>query len=262
MTDTRVLRPVLPLLLLAAGAWGAQQDDPVVKALEAYRRGNCREARPLLEQVLARQPKNEAVKRLLSTCKDAPEPKLATAATVKPRKGAPSAPLAAQQKRQSKRAAERRIAPSKPSMSEAAPPPTPAPPKPVTERDHAGPKYAEAELLIKSKRFKEASVLLVQVVRERPNLVLPRLRLAEIYSANSMFAEAASQYTAIAGLPGAPPDAGLRVAQNLNWGKKLPESAAAYVDYLEVSPSSAEGRLGLANVLFWQNKLPEAAGEY
>src|SRR5690348_2016011 len=50
---------------------GAQNDaehDMVLQSLEFYRHGDCKKAEPLFEQILLRQPKDIATRKLLGNC--------------------------------------------------------------------------------------------------------------------------------------------------------------------------------------------------
>jgi thioredoxin-like negative regulator of GroEL len=223
-----------------------QASDDAIQALELYRRGNCKEARPLLEQILAKQPKNAEIRRLLNNC-SAPDAKrgLALEAARNAARKPQTAPTPVAK------------APKRPPMANA-PPPIPARTRPPTEREVAGERLEQAEQLIKAGRPAEAEKMLRVLVGAKPGLSLPRLRLAEIYSAAKRFTEAAAQYRSLAELPGASPDMRLRLANNLAWDKQFAEAAESYALYLANRPADVEARLGLANILFWSNRLREA----
>ncbi len=240
------------LLFTFMAAGPLRADDTLVKALEFYRKGNCQEAKPLLEQVLARQPKNESVKKLLTMCVTPPPKRHVETARAarKGGRGAKPSPLGAK--------------PGEAANVPAAGPAITAVPEParVTERDLAGPAFAEAEMLIKAHRYASAEKLLIPVVTEKPRLIQPRLRLAEIYSATGRFKEAAEQYKILSILPDAQPEYTLRIAQNLMWAKDLPAATDAFRSHLDRRANDPEAMGGLANVLFWQNRLDESIPAY
>lgn len=240
----------LAFTFMAAGQLRA--DETLVKALEFYRKGNCQDAKPLLEQVLARQPKNESVKKLLTMCVTPPPKKPAESARAarKGGRGAKPSPLGAKPGEAANVPAAGPIA--APVAQRA----------PLTERDLAGPAFGEAEMLIKAHRYQSAEKLLVPVVTEKPRLVQPRLRLAEIYSATGRFKDAAGQYKILSILPDAQPEYTLRVAQNLMWAKDLPGATEAFRSHLDRRANDQEALAGLANVLFWQNRLEESIPAY
>jgi tetratricopeptide (TPR) repeat protein len=252
------------VLLAAEGLGGAETvGEMSIRGLELYRRGNCAEAKPLFEKILARQPKNMAVQRLLESC--GTTGKAATARRARPKSDAASP--AASGPRGPLRAADRPSA-SKRRIERPAnqPPPVTPPVEPstesLTEREIAGARLHEAEVKIKERNLDEAARILTALIDDKPELRIPRLRLAEIYSQKRRFEDAAAQYGRLASMGGGDSRWRLRQAQNLSWAKKLKESAVSYGEYLGAEPKDAEARLGLANVLFWSNDLGGAAEAY
>jgi len=257
MTREAVFGAAVLLIIPWFARGAASMNELSVRALELYRRGNCAEAKPLFEQMLARQPKNAAVRRLIQSCDSkAPVSKLRrtrrdTAMSEGPAKPSPVGPAAG------RRATAPRLAapPIPPPLGEAS--------RPIpSERELAGPRLYDAERHIKEQRFESAEPLLEALVNEKPGLTIPKLRLAEIYSQTKRFGKAAGLYGLLASAPGASPEMRLREAQNLAWDKNLPEAARSYERYLELDPNHAEARLGLANVLFWANDYPNAIRAY
>lgn len=259
--------------------------DTFTRALEFHRRGNCKEATPLLQQLAEQQPRNQTIRRLLATCgerqnaaakrglRDARAAAAGKPATVRaalnrksvgtngaaqPGVKTPSAAVVATTRSASPR---KRITPAAKPTPESTP--NPLPPAPVItadgrERAAAGRSLVVAEILIKSKRMDEAEPVLENLIAEKSDLGLPRLRLAEIYSAKKKFPEAAAQYGWLADHEGNA-EYRLRQAQNFSWGKRYDDAAVSYQKYLERNREDAEAQLGLAQVLFWSDRLPESA---
>ncbi|MEZ5351602.1 MAG: tetratricopeptide repeat protein [Bryobacteraceae bacterium] len=249
-SGVRLLSAAASLLACATGALAAESVGELsIRGLEFYRHGNCAEAKPLFEKVLARQPKNTAIQKLLESCV---APKRSSARRLRSPRGEDAKPSPSPSPR---KVARKTVAPP------IAPPVAPAAGT-ATEREIAGARLYEAERFIKEKNIDEAARILESLIEDKPELRIPRLRLAEIYSQKRRFSDAAAQYGRLASMEDAEPEARLRQAQNLAWAKKLKESASSYRQYLALRPREAEARLGLANVLFWSNDLPGASEAY
>jgi tetratricopeptide (TPR) repeat protein len=169
-----------------------------------------------------------------------------------------SAPRPSARRAKSKPAVTPATEPAPPPAAEA---PTVPPSLESREREQAGSRLFTAEKLIKAKKLAEAAQILEAIISEKPDLTLPRQRLAEIHSARKQFVEAAAQYGWLADH-----DKGnefrMRQAQNFSWGERFPESAVSFRQYLEHNPTDAAAQIGLAQVLFWSDRLPEAAEAY
>src|SRR5579864_3319639 len=62
--DKRILLPffVLGTALAQSGS------DATMRALDLYRHGDCKEAETLFQEILSRQPKNVAIRKLYASC--------------------------------------------------------------------------------------------------------------------------------------------------------------------------------------------------
>ncbi len=318
-------QPCLLAWVLLLASWvqlsGA---DSLARALELQRRGNCKEALPILHKLQDGEPRNPTYARLIERC--APNPgapaltlnearagarrPTAEEPTAKGRKAPP--PIApdrspvkvakavlkgenpqrllqgagptlreeAEPSSTPRPIAGKRTKPASPkptpatAFEEPAPPAAFVPPPPdipaasapppsaeAREREAAGQTFASAERLIKAKKYDEAQKLLEPLVEAKPSLVLPRLRLAEIYSAKKLFPEAARHYGILAGRE-EQGDFRLREALNYSWGKRYADSAMSFEQYLKTHSKDAEAQLGLAQVLFWSDRLAESAEAY
>ena len=238
----------------------ADAQASALQGLEQYRHGNCKEAIPLFEQVLGREPNNIAVRKMVARC-------------------------LVREGRQAEGAAQYRavlgIAPQdaeassalRPAVAKAAPVPAPTPEPvlspavkkpaaPPTERQLAGKQFEAAERDIAAGRLAEAERRLVEVQTTMPELALPRQRLAEVYIRNGQHGKAAEIFHALSAAPNAPPSYLLRAAQNYGWASDYPAAATLYRAYLDKKPRDAEARLAFAQVLFWSGQMENAAQEY
>lgn len=246
----RISTAIAALLFLTAWPAAPQSADPTLQALELYRHRNCKEARPLFEKILDRQPGNLSIRKLYASCL-----------------------LQAGQAEQGK-AQYRMVLATSPGDREAldalrppsirvqaapgAPPPAPA----VSRSPQYGADFQKAELLIREKHLSEAEAVLLKYLSRSPSAALPRQRLAEVYTATSRFDKAAEEYRLLAEQTPDRPVFRLRQAQNLSWARQYDAATAAYRTYLESSPQDCDARLALANVLMWSGSLPEAADEF
>lgn len=214
---------LLMAALAMAGSLAAELSNPelTLRALEAYRRGNCKEAVPLLESLLARQSGNRSVRQLLQSCK------AGTAGPAKPatRRAASlnAPPEESQEAQESAEAKERRL---------------------------AGADFDRAEVLIKQGKVDDAERLLAAVVKRSPDLMLPRLRLAEVYTRKKQSRKAAEMYVEMAGRSHQSIYL-LRAAQNYSWDKSYSEAIRYYDRYLEAAPADTNAQLARANLLLW-----------
>lgn len=227
------------------------KSDVLVRSLELYRRGNCKEAKPLFEQILRTQPKNTAVRKLLANCLDRED------------------------RVQEAREERKRVLAVSPGDAQAAqklaPPPVvkkePAVVAPKlsleqVERQAAGAEFDAAEHLILAKKYNQAEEALLRIVARKPELTLPRIRLAELYSATKEHEKAADLYRGLVEQSGSNPALELRMAQNLMWAERYEEAATAYAKYLGSKPEDHDSRLAMANALMWSEDYPKAAAAY
>lgn len=230
-------------LALAAETEEQSTSKLTLSALEAYRKGDCRSAIPKLEALLARQPKNKSAQHLLESCRDGG----ASPAAGKAHSAAAGKPGAVVHSLNAP-------PPATPAATHA--PAAPADPE-AAERRAAGADFSKAELAIKQGRIDEAERLLIKTVQQSPTLVLPRLRLAEVYTRKQQTAKAAAIYEELAAQTASPVYV-RRAAENLSWSGRHEESVKLYDRYIAAVPSDRAARLARANVLLW-NKQAERA---
>ena len=214
-----------------------------------YRAGKCVQAEPLLRDVLSKQPKNTAVRKLLAGC------------------------LVQLHRPDDARLEYRKVLETVPGDTEAiralqpqAPPQhvaqaRPQPPE-ATERVRAGAALDSAEKLIAAGRLDEAEPILAALVNRSPDLTIPRLRLAEIHTRQKRYDKAAAAYRSLAEKHPDNPEFLLRAAQNASWQQDYASSADSYRRYLLRKPGDHAAQLELAGVLLWWDHADEAAGAY
>jgi tetratricopeptide (TPR) repeat protein len=220
------------------------------RALELYRQGNCKEATPLLERILATQPSQVTVRKMYADCLGKQGQKAQSAAQY--RQVLREAP--------GDKGSRTMVTPA--AAPAPAKPPVAANPETVSDWALSGGKLTGAERLIKAGKLDDAEKSLLALIGKMPRLTVPRLRLAEIYSGSKRHVQAAKVYGELSQMHPDEPDYLLRQAQNLAWSEKYAESAEAYRAYLAKAGSDPEAMLGLANILFWSNRLPEAVKAY
>jgi tetratricopeptide (TPR) repeat protein len=244
---------ILALVLGAAPAAGG--GDDTAAALAAYRAGRCEEAVPLLGAVLAREPGNTTLRKLLASCHlragRAAEARaeFSRVLATTPEDGdaqeglrlAVASMQTGEQARQgalleSRAAAELRL-----------------------ESQGA---LRRAESLIASGRRDEAEPALTAILERDPGFLLARQRLAELYSAMARFADAARLYRALYRDEPGRHEWLLRAAKNLEWGRETAAAAAAYREYLTLHPAERDVRLALATMLRQFSFCAEALPEY
>lgn len=240
---------------LIAVALPAVGDDSLVKGLELARRGRCSEAIPIFEALVRKQPKDITFKKLLARCLSS-----------------------------EKRPAEARaqynqilaIAPNdldattklRPPVSLVAPD-APAPVQQVSrkldreavERQRAGSQLVAAEQAIQSGRLAEAERILTGLTQRDVALLIPQLRLAELYSRTKRPELAARAYESMAERF-ARTEYLHRAAQSYSWAKQYADSVRLFKLYLEKTPGDHAATLSMANVLLWSDKLQEAIETY
>lgn len=227
----------------------------VVQALNYYRTGSCKEAEPLFEKILLRQPKNIAVRKLLACCliqdkkmeearaqfqlvlHDSPQDMEAFA-------GLRTATTELQSREELKQtlAIESRAVTAEPLRS-----------------SH---EFKQAEERIKVRRLDEAEKILQGIVSRHPDSVRARRRLAEIYSTTRRFAKAAEIYRDLAQARKASSVYLRLLAQNLEWDGNVPEATLYYRRYLDRNPRDQMARLSLANLLMRNGHYSEATQYY
>jgi len=243
------------LALSAAVAPAALGDDSLVRALELSRRGKCAEAIPMFEALVRKQPRDVTLRKLLAKC-------LTTDNRATEARAQYNQVLAIQP---TDLEAQTRLRP--PTALTAPEPKTPAPAPPKTpgrewfERQKAGTPLISAERAIAAGQLAEAEQHLTALVAKDPELEVPQLRLAELYSRLKRTEDAAALYSAMASrFP--KPEYLHRAAQNYGWAKRYPDAVALFRQYLTAVPGDHAARLSLANVLLWSNQLDAAATEY
>lgn len=237
------------LAILAAAAPSVLAADPAVEALELYRAGKCAQAEPLLRDILSKQPKNTAVRKLLAGClvqlHHPEEARLEYQQILKTVPGDPEAIRALQPPAPPQRAVQAR----------------PQPPE-ATERARASAPLDNAEKLIAAGRLEEAEPILAGLVNRLPDLTIPQQRLAEVYTRQKQYGKAASAYLSLAEKHQGNPVFLLRAAQNFSWQKDYAPAAGSYRRYLLQKPGDRSAQLEFAAVLLWWDHADEAAGAY
>ncbi len=230
-------------------------NELVVRALDLYRSGNCKESEPLLQQVLLNQPRNVRVRKLLGKCLlkdqkfDEARMQFQLVLDVAPQDVEAFQDLRAAVAEIQKR---EQVKQSQALASRAA----------TEEQFRSTHGLRRAEQLIKEKRLDEAETILQGIVREHPEVIPAQQRLAEIYSATKRFDKAAEMYRTLAEKPGAASDLLLRLAENLEWGGDYSQAIQSYRLYLQKKPEDLAARMALANVLFWGAHYREAIPEF
>jgi len=232
---------VTSLLLLALVA-AAPEGDATARALVAYREGRCGEAQPLLASILAREPGNATLRKLLADCllrarrpadaraelervlADSPEDGDAQEA-LRVALGTMQAPEQARQEKllESREAAGLRL--------------------------ESQQKLHRAEELIAANRRAEAGLALAEVVSRDPGFLPAAQRLAELYSSQRRFDAAARLYLMLNEKEPGHPEWLLRAARNLQWAEDPPAAIDAYQAYLKLRPQDDEARLSLADTM-------------
>jgi len=239
---------VAAIALLSAAAPSAHAADPAVEALELYRAGKCAQAEPLLRDILSKQTKNTAARKLLAGClvqlHRPDEARQEYQVVLKTVPGDPEALRALQP------AVQREVRAATPPSSEA------------VERAHAGAALDNAEKMIAAGRLEQAEPLLNDLIKRSPDLVIPQQRLAELYTREKRYDRAASIYISLAQKHPANPAFLLRAAENFAWRQDYASAANSYRQYLLQRPADPAAQLELAGVLLWWNHLDEAAGAY
>jgi tetratricopeptide (TPR) repeat protein len=227
-------------------------DTTSLQVLELYRRGDCKDALPLMEQLLQKDPRNSSIRKLMAGC--LVKQGRADQAHEQYRKVLEFSPGDAE--------ASSALRPA--VMAKATPPPVQAPKRPVEppDRARAGKPLEEAERAIEAGKLEEAEHILLDLQARQPELALPRQRLAEIYIRTKQNAKAADIFRDLSLRPGASPDYLLRAAQNYSWAADYKQAITLYQKYLDRKPDDTDARLGLANSLLWANSLTPAAEEY
>jgi tetratricopeptide (TPR) repeat protein len=247
---------LLTLLFLSTlNAQGPSDNDLIVKSLDEYRTGNCKEAKPLFEKILLDQPKNTAVRKLLGRCLmrdnrvEEARHQFQLVLDDSPQDMEAYEGLRGATKELQKRWAlrESRAIESREETS---------------EQLRASHELRQAELLIKARRLSEAEGLLQDIVRRHPESLQAQRRLAEIYTRTHRFAQAAEIYRRLAAMPKASSVYLLRLAQNLEWGGKVQAAIIYYRRYLSRNPRDQAAQLALANLLLWNGHYSEAADVY
>lgn len=241
------------LVILTAAAPAALAADSAVEALELYRAGKCVQAEPLLRDILSKQPKNTVVRKMLAGClvqlHRPEEARLEYQQVLKNAPGDPEAIRALQPP------------PEPQPQPQRAALPKPRPPE-AMERARAGASLENAEKLIAAGRLDEAEPLLTALIGRSPELTIPRQRLAEIYTRQKKYGQAASAYLSLAEKQPANPAFLLRAAQNFSWQQDYAPAVETYRRYLLQKPGDRAAQLELAGVLLWSDHAGEAADAY
>jgi tetratricopeptide (TPR) repeat protein len=242
---------LLAALAVLAAVLPAVTADPAVEALQLYRAGKCAQAEPLLREVLAKQPKNAAVRKLLAGClvqlHRADEARLEYQQVLKTVPGDPEALRALQPQ-----PAPARVAQVHPQ----------APAPEAAERAKAGAALDSAEKLIAAGRLEEAERILTGLAERSPDMIIPQQRLAEIHTRQKQYGQAASAYLALAEKHPDHPAFFLRAAQNFSWQQEYGPAADSYTQYLLQKPDDGAAQLELAEVLLWGDHAADAAEVY
>lgn len=265
MPDRPRSRPAPALLLglacallgqgLARGAEDPRQSDLVARSLELFRQGDCAAAKPVMEQVLSREPKNIAVRKLLGRCflKDGrweeARAQFQRALDTAPQDSAAFEGLRSAVAEIQKQEQIRQTLAIESRQS-------------VAEKLEASHAFQEAEELIKAYRLTEAERILADVVKKHPDSAPAAERLAEIYSTTKRFDQAAALYESLLERTEASALYRLRLAQNQAWAAHYPEALANYQLYVGQKPEDADGRLGLASTLTMLSRCAEAVDEF
>lgn len=237
---------------------GAQNDanhDAVIQSLEYYRHGDCKNAEPLFEKILLRQPKDIATRKLLGNCylqdkkMDDAKTQFQLVLDTAPQDVEAFEGLKASMTEIQKQTLLKQ---SLAIQSRAV----------TAEEFLSSHEFTDAEKLIRARRFDEAEKILDGIVSRHPDSVPARERLAEIYSTTQRFDQAAEVYQALSERKQASPQFLLRLAQNQEWGRNFPKAAQSYRLYLQKKPNDAAAQIALARILMQEGNYPEAAKYY
>jgi tetratricopeptide (TPR) repeat protein len=234
---------------------GPSDRDLVVRALEYYRCGHCKEAGVIFEKILLQQPKDIAIRKLLANCYlqekkvDAAKTQFQLVLKAAPRDAEAYQGLKASMREiQNQTLLRQRRALQSRAVT--------------AEEYRAAHEMEDAENLIKARRFDDAERVLDDIVGRHPDSAPARQRLAEIYSTTKRFDKAAEMYLALTQFPKASPQLLLRVAQNMEWDKNYPKAAEYYRLYLQRNPRSSTALLAMARILMQDENYVEAPRYY
>src|SRR5579859_3507831 len=229
--------------------------DLVLRSLEFYRQGNCKDAEPLFEKILLDQPKDIATRKLLGNCMlqdkkmDEARTQFQLVLDIAPEDVEAFQGLKASMSEIQKQTLLKQ---SLAIQSRAV----------TAEEFHASHEFTDAEKLIKAHRFSEAEKILEGIVSRHPDSVPARQRLAEIYSSTNRFDKAAEMYQSLSEAKKSSPEFLLRLAQNLEWGRNYPKAAQAYRLYLVRKPNDPTALLALSRILMQGGNYTEAVKSY
>jgi len=229
--------------------------DLVVRALEYYRRGNCKDAEEIFEKILLHQPKDIATRKLLANCylqeKKLDEARIQFQLVLE---AAPQDSEAYQGLKASMGEIQKRTLAKQTLAIEK---------RAVTEEEYrSAHEMEDAQKLIKAHRFDEAEKILDGIVNRHPDSAPARQRLAEIYSTTKRFDKAAEMYLSMAQRPQASAEFLLHAAQNFEWDKNYSKAAEYYRLYLQKNPNSSAALLAMARILMQAENYLEAPRYY
>lgn len=225
------------------------------RSLDLVRQGECRQAIPLMEQILEQQPKNVNIKKLLGECLlrqnrwDDARKQFEGVLEISPHDAAALQALQrameglqrVEQVRQTLEIETRAV---------------------TADQLRAKYEFDRAGEFLKAGRLGEAEKILKDIVERQPDSVTARQRLAEIYTATNRYDQAVALYRDLASEPGAAVIFQHRLAQNLEWGGNYGEAAEQYGLYLEKRPDDLVARMALGNILQWAGRYQDAIAEY
>ena len=244
-----------PAFNIDVAALDPVERDRVLRSLEFYRHGDCKNAEPLFEQILLDQPKDIATRKLLGNCllqdkkMDEARTQFQLVLDIAPLDVEASQGLKASMSEIQKQTLLKQ---SLAIQSRAV----------TAEEFQSSHEFTDAEKLIKAHRFSEAEKILDGIVSRHPDSVPARQRLAEIYSSTNRFDKAAEMYQTLSEAKKSSPEFLLRWAENLEWGRNYPKAAQAYRLYLVRKPNDPAALLALSRILMQGGNYTEAVKSY